>query len=70
MQLFVSDKQFVKVYCMKSKSQLSQALRFFTKEVGVPNDFIIEPSGEQTSDVVRDFCHKIGTSLRILEECT
>ena len=70
MQLFVSDKVFVKVYGIKSKSQFPQALKLFTKEVGVPNFIIIDPSGEQTSAVVCSFCHKIGTTLRILEERT
>ena len=70
MQLFVSDKGFVKVYGMKSKGQFNLAFKLFTKEVGVPNAFILDPSGEQTSNEVRAFCHKIGTTLRILEERT
>ena len=36
----------------------------------MPNAFILDPSGEQTSNEVRGFCHKIGTTLRILEERT
>ena len=55
---------------MKSKGQFPPALKLFTKEVGVPNAFILDPSGEQTSNEVRAFCHKIGTTLRILEERT
>ena len=70
MQLFVSDKGFVKVYGMKIKGQFTLALKLFTKEVGVPNAFMLDPSGEQTSNEVRAFCHKIGTTLRILEERT
>ena len=70
MQLFVSDKGFVKVYGMKSKGQFPLALKLFTKGVGVPNTFILDPSGEQMSNEVRAFCHKIGTTLRILEELT
>ena len=46
MQLFVSDKGFVKVYGMKIKGQFTLALKLFTKEVGVPNAFILNPSGE------------------------
>ena len=68
MQLFVSDKGFVKVYGMKSKAQLPQAPRLFTREVDVPNAFIFDPSGEQTSAIVCAFCHKIGTTMRILGE--
>ena len=70
MQIFESYKEFVKLYGMKSKSQFHQVLRFFTIEVGVPNDFILDPSGEQTSAVVHDLFHKIGTTLCILEERT
>ena len=70
MQLFVSYKVFVKVYDMKIKSQFPQALRLFTKKVGMPNAFIIDPSVDQTSTVVRAFFHNIGTTLRILEELT
>ena len=55
---------------MKRKGQFPPALKLFTKEVGVPNAFILDPSGEQTSNEVRAFCHKIGTTLRILEERT
>ena len=68
MQLFVSDKGFIKVYGMKSKSELPQALKLFSKEFGVPNAFILNSFGEQTSNFVCAFCHKIGTTLRILEE--
>ena len=70
MQLFVSDKGFVKVYGMKSKGQFNLAFKLFTKEVGVPNAFMLDPSGEQTSNEIRAFCHKIGTTSRILEEYT
>ena len=70
MHLFVLDKGFVKVYGMKSKVQFPQSLGLFTKEVGVPNAFIIYTSVEKTSAVVLAFCHKIGTTLIILEERT
>ena len=70
MQLFVSDKVLIKVYGMKSKSEFPQALKLFSNKVGVPNAFILDPSGEQTSINVCAFCHKIGTTLRILEEQT
>ena len=68
MQLFVSDKGFIKFYGMKRKSEFPQALKLLSKEVGVPNAFILDPSGEQTSNVVCAFCHKIETTLWILEE--
>ena len=55
MQLFVSDKGFVHVVSMLSKSQFPDALKSFTKEIGVPTAFIVDPSGEQTSTRVRKY---------------
>ena len=69
-QLFVSDKGFVAVYPMRSKSQYPDVLKLFCKEVGVPETLVVDPSGEQTSHKARQFCHKVGTTLRILEEST
>ena len=43
MQLFVSDKGFVKVYGMKSQTEFPNALRMFCKEVGAPNAIIDDP---------------------------
>ena len=70
MQIFVSDKGFVKVYGMKSPSEFINALKMFCKEVGVPNAFVVDPHRSQKSDEVRQFCHQIGSTLRILEEST
>lgn len=69
-QIFVSDKGYVSIYPMSSKSQFPDALQMFCKEVGVPTTLVVDPSGEQTSRQVRRFCHQVGTSLRILEEAT
>ena len=70
MQLFVSDKGYTKVYGMSSTSQIPQAQRLFCKEVGVPNVFVCDPHSAQKSKEVRAFCHKIGSTLRVLEERT
>ena len=70
MQLFVTDKGFVYVVPMKSKSEVPQALKQFAKEIGAPDAIICDAAREQTSKEVRQFCHKIGTSLRVLEEGT
>ncbi len=43
MQLFVSDKDFVKVYGMTSPKEFSDALKLFCKEVEVPRAFIVDP---------------------------
>ena len=69
-QLFVSDKGYLSIYFMKSKSEFKDALHLFCKEVGVPVNLVVDPSKEQTSNDVKQFCHKVGTTLRILEEST
>ena len=70
MQLFVSDKGFVYVVPMKSKADFPDALKQFSREIGVPTALILDPSGEQTSKRVKKYCQEIGTTLRILEEHT
>jgi hypothetical protein len=70
MQLFVTDKGFVYVVPMKSKSELSKAIKLFAKEVGAPDAIICEAAREQISQEVRTFCTKMGTALRVLEENT
>ena len=69
-QLFVSDMGFVAIYPMNRKSQYIDALKLFCKEVGVPETLVVDPSGEQTSKEAKNYCHKVGTTLRILEEST
>ena len=70
MQLFVSDKGYVFVVQMHSASEFPNDLRLFTKEVGVPMYLISNLHPSQKSKEVRQFCHKIGTTLRLLEEST
>jgi hypothetical protein len=70
MQLFVSDKSFVYVVPMKSKSEVPAALKLFAKEIGAPDAIIADASGEQTSRRVKTFLQQIGTSLRVLEKDT
>jgi hypothetical protein len=69
-QLFVTDKGFVYVVPMMSKGEVLQAVKQFTKEIGAPEAIIADPSGEQTSHALRQFCQEIGTTLRTLEEGT
>ena len=69
-QIFVSDKEFVAIYMMKSKGEFYYTLHMFCKEVGVPTSLIVDPSGEQTSNKVKKFCNQVGTKLRVLEEST
>lgn len=70
MQLFVSDKGFVAVYPMKSKSDFPKALKLFCKEVGVPERLVVDGAREQTSREVKSFTQEVGTTLQVLEEST
>ena len=45
-------------------------MKLFYKEAGVPKAVIGEPSPNQKSDKVRQFYHKVGTTLRVLEALT
>ena len=69
-QLFVTDKGYVYVVPMKSKSEALQAVKQFAKEIGAPEALINDMSGEQTSKPMKKFCNEIGTTLRVLEEGT
>jgi hypothetical protein len=69
-QLFVTDKGFVYVVPLKSKSNVLDSVKQSAKEIGAPDTLIFYMSGEQTSQPMRKFCHDIGTSLRVLEEGT
>ena len=55
---------------MKSKGLATQALNHFAKEIGAREVFVLDSSGERTSQEVKHFCNNIGTSLRVLEEGT
>ena len=58
-QLFVTDKGFMSVVPMKSKSEVPKALKQFAKEIGAPEAIIIDHSGEQTSREVKQFCQTL-----------
>ena len=55
---------------MKKESDFPMALKMFAKEVGVPNYLITDSAQAQKSNEVVAFSHKIGTTIRILEEST
>ena len=69
-QLFVTDKGFIYVVQMKKKSEVLLAIKQFAKEIGAPDSFVADMSGEQMSSEVKKFCNDIGTTLRALEEGT
>ena len=48
-QLFVTDKGFLYVVPMRRKSEVLQAIKQFTKEIGAPTSIIADMSGEQMS---------------------
>ena len=64
MQIFVSDKGFVKVYPMRKVSEYPAALKLFAKEVGAPGILVADPHPSNTSKTVKDFCNKIGITLK------
>ena len=46
-QLFVTNKRFLYVVPMRRKSEVLQAIKQFTKEIGAPTSIITDMSGEQ-----------------------
>ena len=68
--LFVTDKGFIYVAPMKRKSEVLLAIKQFAKEVGAPDSFVADMSGEQMSSEVKKFCNDIGTTLKALDEGT
>ena len=67
MQLFVSNKGFVKVYDVKSEKELINTLKLFCKEVWAPKAFMVNGARTEKSNKVRQFLNKVGTTLRVLE---
>ena len=69
-QLYVSDKGYVAVYPVRETKQFLDTLRLFAKEVGAPKILVLDPHPTQKKKEVQNFCHKIGTTLRVLENET
>ena len=69
-QLFVTNKGFVRFVAMNSRSEVILAMKQFAKEVGVPDAIICDAAEEHKSNAMRNFCHDIGTTLRLLERGT
>ena len=55
---------------MKSVSEFPKVLKMFAKEVGVPEAISADSHKCHKSKEVQEFCHKIGTTLRMLEYST
>ena len=45
-------------------------MKEFCKEVGVPRDLVVDPSGDQAGDEVKQLCHDVAMNLKVLEENT
>ena len=69
-QLFVLDKGFIFIVLMRKKSEFHTALQLFAKEIGVPITLICDPSGEQSSNQVKQFAKECQMKLKLLEEST
>jgi hypothetical protein len=65
-RIFVTAKGFVYVVPMRRKGEVLQAIKQFAKEIGTPDAFIGDMSGEQMSREVKKFCNDIGITLRAL----
>ena len=63
--IFVSDKGLVEIYPLISEDEFPDALYMFYKEVGVHLSLILDPGGDKNSRKVKEFCHQVGTTLRI-----
>ena len=53
---------------MKRKPEVLLSIKQFANEIGAPDSFVTDMSGEQMSSEVKKFCTDIGTTLRSLEE--
>lgn len=67
MQIFVTDKGYLKVIPMQTKGQVPQAYKMFFKHVGVPDAFVCDGSKEQTLGMAKKICDQVGTTIRKLE---
>ena len=55
---------------MKCKGEVIQAVKQFTKEIGVPDAIVSDMAKEHLSQEVKHLCSLIGTTLIALEEGT
>ena len=62
-QLLMIDKEFLYVVPMKQQSEVLQAGKQFSKEIGAPNAIICNMSGEQMLPELKQFCNMIRTTL-------
>ncbi len=70
MQLFVSDKGYVFVVPMTSRTEIPSSVKMFCKAIGAPDAIITDHDTAAVSQKVKSFLHLVDTELRILEEGT
>ena len=70
MQVSVLVKGYVKVYSTESPSGFMVNLKDFSKEIGVPDILVTDLHPHQNRKEVKDFCNKVWTTLRLLEQGT
>ena len=71
MQLFVTDKGFVHVVPMSSKSEVPLALKEYSKKVGIPDTTIIcDDAKEQVLGQSRKIMREVSTTIHALEPGT
>ena len=70
MQIVVSDKGYVYVVPMNSPKEFPKALKTFAKDVAVPGAVLADSRRCNKSQEVKQFYHKIGTTMRILKGST
>ena len=58
------------VYPFCETTKFLSTLRLFAKDVGSPKIFVLDPHPAQEKREVKDFCNKIGTTLKVLENET
>ena len=56
-------KGYLYVVPMKHKGKVSQVIKQFTKEIGMPDAIVSAMAKEQLSQEVKHFCNLIGTTL-------
>ena len=69
-ELFVTDNGFVYVVPMKSRTEVLQAVKQFTKKIGSPGEIVCDGASEQKSHNLNKFLGGVGTTLQLIEEGT
>ena len=69
-QIVVTEFSHVKIYSMKSQKEISQVLKRYFKEVGVPNLIVCDSHKAQVMGETRKLCALVGCNIMGLEAAT